>query len=41
MAEKSNFIETAYLIIYGDLPNRAQLKAFSDLLTITSICTRT
>ena len=33
MAEKSNFIETAYLIIYGDLPNRAQLKGFSDLLT--------
>src|ERR1700739_956777 len=28
MAEKSNFIETAYLIIYGELPNRAQLKAF-------------
>ncbi len=22
LAEKSNFIETAYLIIYGDLPNR-------------------
>ena len=33
LAEKSNFIETAYLIIYGDLPNRAQLKRFSDLLT--------
>ena len=32
LAEKSNFIETAYLIIYGVLPNRAQLKAFSDLL---------
>src|ERR1700690_3712330 len=33
LAEKSNFIETAYLIIYGDLPNRAQLKKFSDLFT--------
>ena len=33
MAEKSNFIETAYLIIYGTLPTRAQLKAFSDLFT--------
>ena len=32
LAEKSNFIETAYLIIYGSLPNRAQTKAFSDLL---------
>src|ERR1035437_874918 len=33
MAEKSNFIETAYLIIYGTLPTRSQLKVFSDLLT--------
>ena len=33
LAEKSNFIETGYLIIYGKLPNRAQLKRFSDLLT--------
>ena len=33
LAEKSTFIETAYLIIYGDLPNRAQLRQFSDLLT--------
>src|SRR5712671_5338143 len=32
MAEKSNFIETAYLVIYGDLPNRPQMKKFSDLL---------
>src|SRR5712672_3335726 len=28
LAERSNFIETAYLIIYGDLPNRSQLKKF-------------
>src|SRR5271170_2357010 len=32
LAEKSSFIETAYLIIYGELPNRAKLTAFSDLL---------
>src|SRR5271170_6308395 len=33
LAEKSNFIETAYLIIYGHLPNPAQLQDFSDLFT--------
>ena len=33
LAEKSTFIETAYLVIYGYLPTRAQLKQFSDLLT--------
>ena len=32
LAEKSNFIETAYLLIYGSLPNRLQFKSFSDLL---------
>jgi citrate synthase len=32
LAEKSNFIETAYLVIYGSLPNRSQLKHFSNLL---------
>src|SRR6202167_4041027 len=32
LAEKSNFIETAYLIIYGELPDRARLKNFSDVL---------
>ena len=36
VAEKSSFIETAYLIIYGNLPNRAQIKIFSDLLTENS-----
>src|ERR1035437_7048668 len=35
LAEKSNFIETAYLIIYGKLPNRAQLKHFSIFPTDT------
>jgi len=33
LAEKSTFIETAFLVIYGELPNRAQLRRFSDLLT--------
>lgn len=33
LAEKSTFIETAYLLIYGALPNRTQLSEFSDLLT--------
>ncbi len=33
LAEKSTFIETAYLIIYGRLPSRSQLRRFSDLLT--------
>jgi len=33
LAEKSTFIETAYLIIYGHLPSRAELSEFSDLLT--------
>src|SRR5580692_975129 len=33
LAVKSTFIETAYLIINGNLPTRAQLRKFSDLLT--------
>ena len=33
LAEKSTFVETAYLVIYGQLPNRAQLRRFSDMLT--------
>ena len=33
LAEKSTFIEAAYLIIYGTLPNHAQLRRFSDLFT--------
>lgn len=30
LAEKSSFIEVAYLIIYGDLPSKSQLKIFND-----------
>lgn len=33
LAEKSSFIETAYLLIYGNLPDSAQLRKFSDRLT--------
>jgi citrate synthase len=33
LAERSSFIETAYLIIYGHLPNRSELRHFSDLFT--------
>src|ERR1700748_508774 len=33
LAVKSTFIETAYLLIYGNLPNRPQLKQFSEALT--------
>jgi citrate synthase len=29
LAEKSNFLETAFLVIYGELPNQKQLKNFS------------
>jgi citrate synthase len=33
LAERSTFVETAYLLIYGNLPNDAELKKFSTLLT--------
>jgi len=33
LAEKSNFIETAFLLIYGHLPTRAELRRLSELLT--------
>jgi citrate synthase len=33
LAEKSTFIEVAHLIIFGRLPNSAELRQFSDLLT--------
>src|SRR5271169_6343820 len=33
LAKESSFIETAYLIIYGELPGPGPLKQFSDLLT--------
>src|SRR4051794_32635504 len=33
LAEGSNFVETAFLLIYGHLPTSAELTAFSDRLT--------
>ncbi len=33
LAEKSTFIEAAYLIIYGKLPTEQEMKKFSDMLT--------
>ncbi len=33
LAEQSTFVETSYLLIYGHLPNRAELTRFSTLLT--------
>lgn len=33
LAEQSTFVETSYLLIYGELPNEQQLKHFSQLLT--------
>ena len=33
LAEKSTFVETAYLVIYGELPTAQQLKEFSALFT--------
>jgi citrate synthase len=33
LAEKSTFVEVAYLLIWGKLPNNAELKRFSDSFT--------
>jgi citrate synthase len=33
LAEKSTFVETSYLLIYGELPTKPQLEKFSKLLT--------
>jgi len=37
LAEKSTFVETAYLLIYGELPNEKQLAEWSKLLTRHSL----
>src|SRR3974390_718860 len=37
LAEKSTFIEVAHLIIFGKLPNSAELRRFSDLLTVNEL----
>src|SRR6187549_55138 len=33
LAEHSDFIETAYLILFGELPTSAELKTWSDSVT--------
>src|SRR6185295_5616890 len=33
LAEKSTFVETAWLLIWGELPNKDQLKKWRELLT--------
>ncbi len=37
LAEKSSFVEVAYLLIYGNLPNEAQLASWSEKLTRHSL----
>ncbi len=37
LAEKSTFTETAYLLLYGDLPKKDELQKFSELLTMNSM----
>ena len=37
LAEKSTFIEVAHLLIFGKLPNSAELRRFSDLLTANEL----
>lgn len=32
LAEKSNFIEVAHLLLYGELPNKDQLKSFNSII---------
>ncbi|MBW1832835.1 MAG: citrate (Si)-synthase, partial [Deltaproteobacteria bacterium] len=37
LAEQSSFVETSYLLIYGELPTSAELDEFSNLLTYHSM----
>ena len=37
LAEKASFVETAYLLIYGELPKFGQLQVFSKLLNRSSL----
>jgi citrate synthase len=37
LAEKSTFLEVAYLLIYGELPSKAQLETFVDSITRHSL----
>ena len=37
LAEKSNIIETAFLLVYGELPNEAQLDLFQKRIKANSV----
>jgi citrate synthase len=37
LAEQSSFLETSYLLIYGDLPSRERLDAFSRKITLHTL----
>ena len=37
LAERANFVETAYLLIYGELPSAAQYQAYSNALSEHSL----
>lgn len=37
LAEKSNFLEVSYLLIYGELPNKEQLKNFESGVTLHTL----
>ena len=41
LAEKSSFVETAYLLIYGNLPDAAQLEGWTRSSRATRSSTRT
>jgi citrate synthase len=37
LAERSNFLEVSYLLIYGDLPTRGQLEQFTEAIRIHTL----
>src|ERR1035437_3804076 len=37
LAEKSTFVETAYLLIHGELPSKSELSVFSNRLNESSL----
>ena len=41
LAERSNFLEVAYLILFGELPNEEQSAAWTSISRITPSSTRT
>ncbi|MDT7594608.1 MAG: citrate synthase [Pseudonocardiales bacterium] len=37
LAQRSTFLETSYLLIYGDLPTSGQLESFTDLIRVHTL----